>query len=763
MMHTTYNVSLVVLSVIIAIAGSYTALDLSSRTRETEGWPRQAFVGAAALCMGGSIWAMHFVGMLAFGMPGMQVRYDLALTLASFAVPIAVTAISFFAVSKRGITPQTLGLGGLFMGLGIGAMHYIGMAAMVVDAELSYATGWVVLSFIIAISAATVALWLSGRGTSLSGQALSAAAMGVAISGMHYVAMIGAHFTPLDDAMSATHDGDLDMLSLAVAISAATFIVLFFGLVASMYDRRQARRSWQEASALRLSEERLRELYSKTPLPLHSLDQDGRLESVSDAWLSLVGYRREDVIGRPLVCFMTEASSRQFLEHDWPSLLETSECRDAEYRLVARAGTFVDVLASSRVERTSTGPLILGGLINVTERRQAEAALRQAQKMEAMGKLTGGIAHDFNNLLAVIGGSFELLRKRLPPSDPRTESLIENGLQATRRGAGLVQRLLSFARKQELRPSAVALPDLVIGMRELLKRSVETNISIDLRFPLDLPQAYVDANQLEMVLINLVVNARDAMPDGGSICIEGQSRTAAEAGRIDAPGYVILIVRDDGIGMEPEVLARATDPFFTTKGPGNGTGLGLSMAHGLAEQSGGRLQIHSRPGKGTTVEIWLPIATERQAEQTSDRVEPGPGPQLTASAELSLSVLVVDDDPLVLDNTASMLEDLGCQVTAVNSAETALGLLTQRVAYDILITDHMMPGMTGAQLADRLRNERPELPVLVVSGYADLADSPRQLQVLAKPFTQQTLLDAIQQSIGPSGKGAVVVDFHQKR
>lgn len=380
MMHTTYNVSLVVLSVIIAIAGSYTALDLSSRTRETEGWPRQAFVGAAALCMGGSIWAMHFVGMLAFGMPGMQVRYDLALTLASFAVPIAVTAISFFAVSKRGITPRTLGLGGLFMGLGIGAMHYIGMAAMVVDAELSYATGWVVLSFIIAISAATVALWLSGRGTSLSGQALSAAAMGVAISGMHYVAMIGAHFTPLDDAMSATHDGDLDMLSLAVAISAATFIVLFFGLVASMYDRRQARRSWQEASALRLSEERLRELYSKTPLPLHSLDQDGRLESVSDAWLSLVGYRREDVIGRPLVCFMTEASSRQFLEHDWPSLLETSECRDAEYRLVARAGTFVDVLASSRVERTSTGPLILGGLINVTERRQAEAALRQAQR-----------------------------------------------------------------------------------------------------------------------------------------------------------------------------------------------------------------------------------------------------------------------------------------------------------------------------------------------------------------------------------------------
>ena len=582
--------------------------------------------------MGGSIWAMHFVGMLAFGMPGMQVRYDLALTLASFAVPIAVTAISFFAVSKRGITPRTLGLGGLFMGLGIGAMHYIGMAAMVVDAELSYATGWVVLSFIIAISAATVALWLSGRGTSLSGQALSAAAMGVAISGMHYVAMIGAHFTPLDDAIAPrmTVSWICYRWLLRYPRRPSSFC---FRLVASMYDRRQARRSWQEASALRLSE-RLRELYSKTPLPLHSLDQDGRLESVSDAWLSLVGYRREDVIGRPLVCFMTEASSRQFLEHDWPSLLETSECRDAEYRLVARAGTFVDVLASSRVERTSTGPLILGGLINVTERRQAEAALRQAQKMEAMGKLTGGIAHDFNNLLAVIGGSFELLRKRLPPSDPRTESLIENGLQATRRGAGLVQRLLSFARKQELRPSAVALPDLVIGMRELLKRSVETNISIDLRFPLDLPQAYVDANQLEMVLINLVVNARDAMPDGGSICIEGQSRTAAEAGRIDAPGYVILIVRDDGIGMEPEVLARATDPFLQPRAR-QWHGAGFVDGPWPGRTIRGSSADPQPPRQGHQ---WKSGYPSPQSDRPSKRrtVSNGPGPQLTA--ELSLSV-----------------------------------------------------------------------------------------------------------------------------
>jgi len=762
MMHATYNTSLVVLSVIIAIAGSYTALDLSSRTRETEGWPKHAFLGAAALCMGGSIWAMHFIGMLAFGMPGMQVRYDLALTLASFAVPVAVTAISFFAVSKRGPNRRTLAMGGLFMGLGVGAMHYIGMAAMVMDAELGYAPGWVALSFIIAIGAATVALWLSGRGASLSGQALSAAAMGVAISGMHYVAMIGARFTPLDDATHAATGDSLDMLTLAVAISATTFIVLLLGLAASTYDRRQALRSLQETTALRRSEERFRELYSKTPLPLHSLDRAGRLESVSDAWLSLVGYRREDVIGRSLVSFMTESSARQFLEQDWPSLIETGYCRDAEYRLVARAGTFVDVLASARVEGTTTGTLILGGLTNITERRHAESALRQAQKVEAMGKLTGGIAHDFNNLLAVIGGSLELLRKRLPSPDPRTESLIDNGLQATRRGAGLVQRLLSFARKQELRPSSIALPDLVIGMRELLQRSVEANISIDLRFPLNLPAAYVDANQLEMVLINLVINARDAMPDGGSICIEGQSRAGIDVGETDRPGYVALIVRDDGLGMEPDVLARATDPFFTTKGPGKGTGLGLSMAHGLAEQSGGQMSIRSRPGQGTTVEILLPIAAEQPTEHRRSQVEQELQPQTPASLALSLSVLVVDDDPLVLDNTASMLEDLGCTVTAVDCAETALSLLNQRVAYDIVVTDHMMPGMTGAQLAERLQTERPALPVLLMSGYADLSDNPRRVQILAKPFSQHALFDAIQQSMVHSERG-VVVGFQPRK
>jgi PAS domain S-box-containing protein len=757
-MLTTYNFALVCLSIMIAITGSFTALDLANRARASEEWIRHAWLGAAAVCMGGSIWSMHFVGMLAFGMPGMTIEYDLALTLWSLIVPIAVTAISFFAVNAHGVSSRTLLIGGLFMGLGIGAMHYMGMAAMTMHAELSYDPLWVLLSLTIAIGAATVALWLSTKGRRLSLQGISAVAMGFAIAGMHYTAMAGAQFTPLDDAMRAQPSNGLDLLTLALAVAGSTFLVLFLGLSASMYDRRLAIFNEREAAALRQSEERFRELYMKTPLPLHALDQEGRLESVSDAWLGLLGYRRGDVIGRPLVSFMTETSARQLLSHDWPHLWETGSYVDAEYRLVNRSGDFIDVIASARLEQGTRGPMIFGGLVNVTERRHAEAALRQAHKMEAIGRLTGGIAHDFNNLLAVVLGNLELLRKRLPSAEARVTSLIDNALQASQRGATLTQRMLAFARKQELRPTSVAMPEVVMDMREILQRLVNANIEIDTRFPLNLPPAYVDANQLEMVLLNLVVNARDAMPDGGTICIEGQLRASDHSPGQPAKDFVALIVRDNGCGMSPEVVARATEPFFTTKGTGKGTGLGLSMAQGLAEQSGGRLVLESRPGKGTTVELWLPIGVAAPMEVPARAGTEEP----VATGMATLSILVVDDDPLVLANTAALLEDQGHRVTAVADGQAALAVLRESGVFDILVTDQMMPGLTGTQLADIVAVERPELPILLVSGYAELPEGSRGLRVLAKPFTQQSLISAITETLGRTNSG-VVIPLHTKR
>lgn len=750
-MLTTYNTALVSLSILIGITASFTALDLANRARVSEGWMKHAWLGAAAACMGGGIWSMHFVGMLAFGMPGMEIQYDLSLTLWSLVVPIVVTAISFFAVSVRGLNSRTLVIGGLFMGMGIGGMHYMGMAAMTMHAKLSYDPLWVIFSFAIAIGAATIALWLSARGRRLSLQSVSAVAMGFAISGMHYAAMAGARFTPSDDAMAALPSGGLDLLTLALSVAGLTFLILFFGLSASIHDRRLATISEREAASLRQSEERFRELYSKTPLPLHSLDQDGRLESVSDAWLELLGYHREDVTGRPLVNFMTESSARQLLTEDWPRLWASGEPLHGQYRLVTRAGVFIDVQASARLEQTARGPMILGGLIDVTERRRAESALRQAQKMEAIGKLTGGIAHDFNNLLAVVVGNLELLRKRLPAADGRVSSLIENGLQAAQRGANLTQRMLAFARKQELRPTSIALPDLVMNMRELLQRSVQANIHIDTRFPLSLPPAYVDANQLEMVLINLVVNARDAMPNGGTVCIEGHLRSSSHPAGQQVEDYVVLIVRDNGTGMSPETLARATEPFFTTKGTGKGTGLGLSMAQGLAEQSGGRLVLESSPGVGTTIELWLPIGTAVAPVEPISSID-----DYAPATMAALSILVVDDDPLVLTNTATLLEDLGHQVIAVADGESALKALRQNGALDILVTDQMMPGLTGTELADIVAAERPQLPVLLVSGYAELPEGSNRLHILAKPFTQRSLIKAIVETLGRTTPGVVV-------
>ncbi|MBA1290567.1 MHYT domain-containing protein [Pseudomonas japonica] len=737
-MPITYSLPLVWLSILIAIAGSFTALDLIGRTTATQGWVRRAWLCSGAFCMGGSIWSMHFVGMLAFGMPGMQIHYDIPLTVASLVVPIAVTAISFFAIRERKLSWFTLSTGGLFMGLGIGAMHYIGMAAMTMNAGLSYNPLWVTTSFAIAIGASTVALWLSCQTRRLLFRAISALVMGFAVAGMHYTAMVAASFTPMDGAAQVP-DAGIDLLTLAVSVAGSTFIVLLLGLAASIHDRRMAMMSEREAQALRLSEARLRDLYSKTPLPLHALDSEGRLESVSDAWLRLVGFRREDVIGRPLINFMTESSARQMLTHDWPILLESGEYLNAEYRLVIRNGEFIDVLASARLEQTSQGILIIGGLVNITERKNAEAALRQAQKMEAVGKLTGGVAHDFNNLLNVISGSLELLRARIPDEIPKAAKLIDNALIATQRGTALTQRMLAFARKQELKPVSAGLAEIVLGLRELLQRSTGPNIAIECRFPLSLPPAYVDVNQLEMVLMNLVLNARDAMPAGGTICIEGELRSARSPLPERGCEYVVLSVQDNGSGMSPETMSRATEPFFTTKAPGKGTGLGLSMAQGLVEQSGGRFNIKSTLGEGTRIELWLPAGVPATTGTSLATVPDTPTPAYNPA----LSILLVDDDPLVLANTSDLLEDMGAKVTTASSGEVALGTLRSADSFDLLVTDQMMPGMSGTQLIQIASLERPNLPALLITGYAELSATERPAHLLAKPFTQQALRSAI--------------------
>jgi CheY-like chemotaxis protein len=366
--------------------------------------------------------------------------------------------------------------------------------------------------------------------------------------------------------------------------------------------------------------------------------------------------------------------------------------------------------------------------------------------MDAIGKLTGGVAHDFNNLLTAVLGSLELAQRRIG-DDPRVAPLVANAMQAARRGAVLTQRMLAFARRQALNPEAVTIPALVNDMTDMLDRALESNITIVGRFPPAMNAVLVDRNQLEMAVMNLAVNARDAMPRGGAITIEAHEQELANPNALALPSghYAVLSVVDQGEGMDAQTLRQATEPFFTTKGVGKGTGLGLSMVHGLAEQSGGRFVLKSKPGEGTTASLWLPLLKDATAKSA-----PGaPAGEPSVALAKPLSILAIDDDALVLMNTAAMLDDRGHRVTLAYSGKEALKILQAGGTFDLLITDQGMPGMTGAELIEVVRAERPSLPIILATAYDELpADMAPGVPRLLKPFMQNQLLQIVKETVG---------------
>lgn len=377
----------------------------------------------------------------------------------------------------------------------------------------------------------------------------------------------------------------------------------------------------------------------------------------------------------------------------------------------------------------------------VAARERAQEQLRQAQKMETIGQLTGGVAHDFNNLLMAVMGNLELLRKRIP-EDPRLHRLIDGALQGAERGASLTQRLLAFARQQDLKAVAVDLGGLVRGMIDLLERSLGPRVALRLDIPDDLPPARIDANQLELAILNLAINARDAMQDGGSIDIRIRRHRANDGDVALKPGdYLKVSLIDNGGGMSAETLTKAIEPFFSTKPVGKGTGLGLSMVHGLAVQLGGTLELSSLIGSGTTATLVLPVTTT--APEAIGIMDP------VRRAARSAIILFVDDDPLIAMSTMEMLEDLGHQVIAANSGRHALDILNSAQPLDLMMTDHVMPGMTGIELAAASRAVRPSLPILLATGYAELPEGAQlDLPRLAKPYHQDQLRDRLDQLLG---------------
>jgi signal transduction histidine kinase len=409
------------------------------------------------------------------------------------------------------------------------------------------------------------------------------------------------------------------------------------------------------------------------------------------------------------------------------------------YGAVAGAASFfLLVLSLLALKRVQAEHEALRELSNQSEQRlAAEQRLFQSQKLESIGQLTGGIAHDFNNLLAIILGNLGMLAKFVRGNE-RAELLLERATQGAERGATLTQRLLAFARRQDLAPQSVDVSVLVRGVMDLMRSTIGSQVVIATEIEPNVPPALVDPNQLELAVLNLAVNARDAMPTGGAITLSVGCRSLAPENDLSLPAgeYICLALVDSGLGMDAATLARASEPFFTTKEVGKGTGLGLSMVHGLAIQSGGAFRLQSWKGEGTRAEIWLPRSQQTAPVVHEASVEPG-------AASGAGVILLVDDDELVRQSTAGMLEDEGYRVVQAPDAMTGLGLLRAQ-AFDLLITDLVMPGMSGAVLAARVAAEKPDLPVLVITGYAERAgEVPQHLPRLGKPFSAVELYSAV--------------------
>lgn len=497
--------------------------------------------------------------------------------------------------------------------------------------------------------------------------------------------------------------------------------------------------------SLKQSEEQFRILVQGvTDYALYMLDPNGRITSWNLGAQRIKGYLPQEVIGQHYSLFFSE-EDREKGEPQRALEIAVREGRfeNQEWRIRKDGSRFwanvvIDVIRDERGELLGFAKITRDITDTVEAQRALEVAreaLFQSQKMESIGRLTGGIAHDFNNLLMVVLGSLEIVRRRTKDDDPKIILLLDNAIKGAQRGVSLTQRLLAFARRQELKLETVDIATLIRGMSELLQGSLGPAITVETRFPLLLKPVTADANQLELALLNLAVNSRDAMPEGGLILISAREEQVISNNRPVKPGsYIALSLTDNGEGMDAGTQARAVEPFFTTKGIGKGTGLGLPMAQGLAEQSGGQLLLKSQKGIGTTVELWLPVANVPGLAARTTKAKSSE-PTVTNL----FTVLVVDDDPLVLLSAVAMLEDLGHKVFYAESGTRALEIISQEHAIDLVITDQAMPHMTGIQLADAIKTRWPTLPILLATGFTEQMEIPVSWPRLAKPFTQELL------------------------
>jgi len=630
----TYSPLLVILSVVIASAASYTALDLAGRVTAARGRERLAWLAGGSLAMGVGIWSMHFVGMLAFHLP-VPIGYQPGRVLLSVLVAVAASALALVVVSRSMVSLSALAVGALCMGPAIAGMHYIGMAALNVPATMSFDVGLVVASVGIAIAASFVGLTLAYRfrlDDSVAGVArrmASGLVMGLAIAGMHYTGMAAARFTT-PGRTGASVGGLLATSDLAIGVTLGALVILALGILGAMVDR----------------------------------------------WLR--------------------------------------------------------------------------------QRARSVESKQQSQKLEAIGQLAGGIAHDFNNLLTAILGNAAFVLESTPPDDPRHEDVREIE-RAAARAAELTHQLLAFSRKQVLLPRSLDLNAALAQIMRMLTRLVGEHIEVTVIPEPALGQVQVDAAQLEQVIVNLVVNARDAMPDGGRLTIETQNVTLEKGStsqHIGAPPgpYVLVAFTDTGIGMDPATQDRIFEPFFTTKDRGKGTGLGLATVYGIVKQSGGSLSVYSEPNRGSTFKVYLP----RVVEPVPAIAEAVGQPAITSGTE---TVLIVEDEAAVGLLAMRSLLRRGYTTLVARDGDEALRISEQHPGpIHLLLTDVVLPRTSGPKLAASLVATRPQLRVLYMSGFTESAVMHHGVldpgtEFIQKPFSPQALGLKVQEVLRKAAAG----------